>query len=283
MWRKLTIEDMDTLEKFYEKNHKVFLDSMKEGVEKGRGIGTFKNNELIAPIIILENICSDGNKIGRVMNGVPKEEKVEWEYFCKWIRENSKEYKFMVLYKFPNEEEENFKTYGIELEDILVDYKLSLEIFKPYDINCEIEEMNVKDIDDIYDVDSSAFSEIWHEAKGMVADRIRNKGEGMNQIVIKENEEIVAVGFSRIREEGLGYINRLAVKPSKQGKGYGKLLVRNALNYLYENGANRVELNTQIKNKQSRPLYESHGFVGGEEYYVYKIEKKDDFNKTIML
>lgn len=94
------------------------------------------------------------------------------------------------------------------------------------------------------------------------------------------NRSILATAF---RSEGriLGYqmtvptaqgvhLARLAVDPSRQRQGIGRLLTAHLLRYFGQRGAPRVTVNTQAENESSLRLYRSLGFQPmGDDYPVY--------------
>ncbi len=57
-----------------------------------------------------------------------------------------------------------------------------------------------------------------------------------------------------------GYLQRLAVDPSTQGRGIGTALVHDALGWLVERGATGASVNTQEHNSRALALYERLGF-----------------------
>jgi len=57
-----------------------------------------------------------------------------------------------------------------------------------------------------------------------------------------------------------GYLQRVAVHPAAQGRGWGAVLVADALHWLWRQGAVRAFVNTQLENRTARSLYESFGF-----------------------
>jgi ribosomal protein S18 acetylase RimI-like enzyme len=58
-----------------------------------------------------------------------------------------------------------------------------------------------------------------------------------------------------------GYLQRLAVAPASTGRGYGSLLVADALVWLASRGATMVMVNTQETNGRALALYRRLGFV----------------------
>ncbi len=74
------------------------------------------------------------------------------------------------------------------------------------------------------------------------------------------------IGFlessSELEHEGSGYINTIGVVKSEQGKGYGSLLIKQALHYSATKGFKKVNLNVDTENATSAlHVYEKHGFV----------------------
>jgi ribosomal protein S18 acetylase RimI-like enzyme len=59
---------------------------------------------------------------------------------------------------------------------------------------------------------------------------------------------------------GQGQIIRLAVRPAWQGRGIGRRLLADALEFFAQQGVRPVTLNTQADNLRSRRLYEAFGF-----------------------
>lgn len=72
---------------------------------------------------------------------------------------------------------------------------------------------------------------------------------------------------------GWGHIDRIAVEPESQGRGYGRQLLAFAVDRLAQQGARRVALSTQRENHRSRRLYERAGFqrAPGFDYQLYGV------------
>ncbi len=58
-----------------------------------------------------------------------------------------------------------------------------------------------------------------------------------------------------------GFIQRLAIHPDQEGRGYASALLIDALQRLGRRGVESVTINTQVDNVRARMLYERHGFV----------------------
>jgi RimJ/RimL family protein N-acetyltransferase len=70
---------------------------------------------------------------------------------------------------------------------------------------------------------------------------------------------------------GWGHLDRIAVRPEFQGRGFGKEALTFAIAHLAGLGAQRIGLSTQRGNAPSRRIYERFGFrrVWGNDYRVY--------------
>ena len=63
------------------------------------------------------------------------------------------------------------------------------------------------------------------------------------------------------RTSTIGFIQRLAVAPSAEGRGIGSALVVDALRWVGRTGALEAWVNTQPGNLRARDRYLNHGFV----------------------
>ena len=70
---------------------------------------------------------------------------------------------------------------------------------------------------------------------------------------------------------GWGHLDRIAVDPAVQGRGYGRQTLVAAINVLHDTGARRIALSTQQANARSQRLYETFGFrrSPGYDYRLY--------------
>lgn len=72
---------------------------------------------------------------------------------------------------------------------------------------------------------------------------------------------------------GWGHLDRIATRPRYQGRGYGRVTLRMAVQRMVERGARRVGLSTQGENARSRALYKSTGFnrTPEDDYAIYAV------------
>ena len=72
------------------------------------------------------------------------------------------------------------------------------------------------------------------------------------------------------------YIHRLAVDPTRQGKGYAQQLMDYAENYARENRYESIRLDTFSKNIRNQKFYEQRGYIRLENVY-FPNQSKDPF------
>lgn len=105
-----------------------------------------------------------------------------------------------------------------------------------------------------------------------------NSGEEWDTYVATPNVEVLVgcvdeqivgyAGFTVYRRDG--HLDRLAIRSSDQGRGFGAGLLVEALARMDERGARRVALTTQEHNGRSQALYERYGFQRGRwTYSIY--------------
>ncbi len=105
-------------------------------------------------------------------------------------------------------------------------------------------------------LDHQAFEWPWQFSSGelvkwlMIADRL---------VVLEAEGELV--GYACTQVHGVqAQIVRLAISPQWQGRGLGRYLLADALDFAAERGARFVTLNTQWHNTVSQRLYKGFGF-----------------------
>lgn len=64
---------------------------------------------------------------------------------------------------------------------------------------------------------------------------------------------------------GEWYLDSLAILPECRGKGYGSMLIEDALKIAEENGADKVSLIAEKDSKELREYYGSFGFIEAED------------------
>lgn len=132
--------------------------------------------------------------------------------------------------------------------------------------------MNFDDLDAVTQVDCVAFDSLWQNTRESLELAYRQQALAT---VAEDDSGIIGYQISTASPMG-GHLARLAVLPAQQGKGIGKLLVRDVLDQFDRRGALRVSVNTQELNQVSLSLYRKAGFrQTGEIYpvYVYSFDR----------
>jgi ribosomal protein S18 acetylase RimI-like enzyme len=115
------------------------------------------------------------------------------------------------------------------------------------------------DRDAIVAVDDAAFESFWRFDD--LALREAARATPKSSIFVVDGDAEVA-GFVLVgRAGGTGYVQRLAVAPAAQRRGYGRALVADGLRWLREHGAARALVNTQADNSHALALYRAMGFA----------------------
>ena len=115
-----------------------------------------------------------------------------------------------------------------------------------------------RDIDEVLRVDAAAFAPFWRlDACGLHDARTATASSRWR---VLHGPEVM--GYSVTGRAGSrGYLQRLAVAPSRQGQGLGTLLVADSLDWLRRRGVRTVLVNTQPDNERALDLYGSCGFA----------------------
>lgn len=102
---------------------------------------------------------------------------------------------------------------------------------------------------------------------------IKNLYEGLADEVFVADNGLKVVGFVTVEKNVLkdeGVLKLIAVDENQRGKGYGTLLLNDALNWFYFN-CGKVSITTQDTNICAKKLYEKEGCVVGLKQNVYHL------------
>ncbi len=112
------------------------------------------------------------------------------------------------------------------------------------------------DLDVAAAIDAQAFEPLWQYNRATL--RIAMSQAATFSLLERDGE---ALGYQLSTVHGdAGHLARLAVLPTEQGKGLGKLLVGSMLRFMLRRGINTVTVNTQSDNARSQRLYRRLGF-----------------------
>jgi len=105
-------------------------------------------------------------------------------------------------------------------------------------------------------LDHRSFAWPWHFSGGELVQLLMTTNR---LVTLDSGGELVGYACTDVRGSRAQII-RVAVDPSRQGEGFGRLLLADALDFARKSNAEIVSLNTQWKNKASQRLYQGFGF-----------------------
>jgi ribosomal-protein-alanine N-acetyltransferase len=129
----------------------------------------------------------------------------------------------------------------------------------------EVRPYTPADRDAVLDVERESFSWLWWNSTEEWESYVSTPG--VDVIVAVDHERIVGYAGTTIHHRD-GHLDRLAVRQSHQGRGFGATLLAETLIRLDRAGARRVRLTTQENNFRSQALYERYGFRRGRWTYT---------------
>ena len=86
------------------------------------------------------------------------------------------------------------------------------------------------------------------------------------------DEELIGYMFLQTANR-YGLLNRIAVKKSLQGQGYGSIMMTFIIDYFKKRNVRKIELMVETKNKQAIALYKKYGFYFEQELWFCTIEE----------
>ncbi len=131
------------------------------------------------------------------------------------------------------------------------------------------------DLEEVLRVDGAAFDPFWK----LDAWNLRSISRycDLNNFLVAEGEEglegYCIAGTNRLS----GFIQRLAVRPERQGRGLGTDLLRRQAAWARGKGARALLVNTQEENVTAQRLYRKAGFDRSvARRYIYRYERDGD-------
>ncbi len=125
------------------------------------------------------------------------------------------------------------------------------------DLTLEMAPMRSRGVRDLMEVDRQAFPWFWRNSREEFEEYLDTPGVSL-WVALEDGEAVGYVGITELG--GWGHIDRLAVRPERQGRGYGTQLLSWGMRQLYGAGARYVQLSTQESNDRSQGLYRRFGF-----------------------
>ena len=118
-------------------------------------------------------------------------------------------------------------------------------------------------MDELRRIDHAAFPWLWWNSDAEFAAYAGTAGVRL-YLARRSGRAVAYVGITTYL--GWGHLDRIAVDPAEQGRGYGRQALAFAVDTLARAGARRVGLSTQRANVRSQRLYESAGFRRSPSY-----------------
>ncbi len=150
---------------------------------------------------------------------------------------------------------------------------LSYELLHPGAINFVLEGLErvvpgPAALEMLCQIDSDAFPWLWRNSCAEFSEYLRHPGVEAH-VMVDSGDPVGYVGITAYH--GWGHIDRVAVRASHQGLGFGRKLTEFAIARLASLGSARIGLSTQRRNDRSQALYESLGFKRqvGCDYQIY--------------
>lgn len=136
----------------------------------------------------------------------------------------------------------------------------------------QIEVVNLRDErqrDDLIRLDHRSFPWLWWNTVGEFENYGGVPGVEIVMVRLPTGEPLGYIGTTSLGS--WGHLDRIAVDPDMQGRGYGRRMLALSIERLQAAGARRIALSTQASNTVSRALYESVGFrrSRSHDYRIY--------------
>ncbi|MGD9798103.1 MAG: GNAT family N-acetyltransferase, partial [Acidimicrobiia bacterium] len=107
-------------------------------------------------------------------------------------------------------------------------------------------------------VDTRAFPPVWRLDGPGLADAVTATPDARFRVARAGRQ---VVGYAVTGRAGTtGYLQRLAVDPAVEGRGIGRVLVVDGVQWVRRGGGTQVVVNTQVDNNRALDLYRSVGF-----------------------
>jgi GNAT superfamily N-acetyltransferase len=111
----------------------------------------------------------------------------------------------------------------------------------------------------VLEVDAAAFAPFWRLDRTGLREALQATPQRRLRVVPGSGRQVIGYAICGA-SGGRGFVQRLAVTPSAQGQGLGRLLLVDGLHWLRKVGTERIAVNTQQGNEAALALYRQVGF-----------------------
>lgn len=137
--------------------------------------------------------------------------------------------------------------------------------------NIIIRDMKLEDIDGVYEVEKSCFSDPW--SKESFKKEIQNN-LAKYLVAEVENKVVGYVGAWFIVDEA--HITNVAVSPQYRGQKIGDKIIKSFIDECVKNEMQAMTLEVRVSNTVAQSLYKKYGFkLGGIRKEYYSDNKED--------
>lgn len=150
---------------------------------------------------------------------------------------------------------------GFELLEEIITYEIDASVALPLRrAPFRFERLHAADRNAVAQVtalDQAAFPWLWRNSREEFDAYLATPGVRVSYLMTSD----VPVAYIGVTEfQDWGHIDRIAVSPELQGRGYGRTILTMGIDELRSRGARQVGLSTQRTNARSQTLYERFGF-----------------------
>ncbi len=165
--------------------------------------------------------------------------------------------------------EKLLKESGFQLHQniVILEHNLLEKLVPIHTSQASLRPMTSHDLPAVAQIDNQAFESLWQNSASSLEMAFAQAGHAT--IIEAQPGQPLAYQISTKNPFGV-HLARLAVSPSAQGQGYGRILIQDLLYQAQKQGYHRITVNTQSNNQASLALYHQQGFqLTGEQYPVY--------------
>jgi ribosomal protein S18 acetylase RimI-like enzyme len=160
-----------------------------------------------------------------------------------------------------------FERAGLEMLEEVITYEADIGR-EPWTASSNLRPVRVnandaRRVDLVTEMDQAAFPWLWRNNRAEFDVYLRTPGVDVFLIEVK-GEPVAYFGVTLF--SGWGHLDRIAVVPDQQGRGYGLEALGLAVEAMRQRGARRAGLSTQRTNLRSQRLYERFGFHRTSEH-----------------
>lgn len=130
-----------------------------------------------------------------------------------------------------------------------------------------------EDVDRVAEMEKESYSEPW--SRNAFNDAVDSDFHEI-YCLWKDDEIIGYIGYTPVQIEA--EVTNVTIDKSMRGKGYGSLLLENALQKMKEKGVVNVYLEVRVSNEAAIRLYKKHGFeILGIRKKFYRFPDEDAY------